>query len=294
MCMINSDQPEARYINPMTDFGFKKVFGDEAVMTAFLTDLLKPASPIAHITFLDKELQPANALERGVIYDLLCKTEDGREFIVEMQNKGQTHFSDRILYYLSRSIAPQGERGLVEDRRPDGRIQYRNWDFELRPVYGIFFMNFHLKNFERKPLRTIEFVVRETGEVFSDKMRAYTIELPCFNKTQEECSDDLDYWTYLLNHMEMIQTALPFIDEKPIFQRIGDIAELAKMPMDERETYRRSLDAYRSNAATYAYERAEGRAEGIIETARNMKENGVALEIIQKCTGLSPEVIATL
>ena len=298
MCKIPTDQPEARYINPMTDFGFKKVFGDKDVMQAFLTDLLKPQSPITHITFLDKDMQPENAFERGVIYDLRCKTEDGNEFIVEMQNKGQIHFSDRILYYLSRSIAPQGERGLMKNVDEDGIARYKNWDFELQPIYGIFFMNFHLKNFQRKALRTIEFVVRETGELFSDKMRAYTIELPCFNKTLEECSEDLDYWTYIINHMEMIQTTLPFINKKPIFQRISDIAELAKMPAEERESYRRSLDAFRSNAATYAYERAEGRAEGRaeskIETAKKMKADQLPTELIQKYIGLNPEEIEQL
>ena len=51
---------EYRYINPLTDYGFKKVFGDEEVMTAFLTDLLEPKSPIVDITFLDKEMNAQN------------------------------------------------------------------------------------------------------------------------------------------------------------------------------------------------------------------------------------------
>ena len=67
-------------------------------MRAFLTDLLEPESPITTITFLDKEPQPQNKLERGVIYDLRCMTEDGGEFIVEMQNSPQEYFADRILF----------------------------------------------------------------------------------------------------------------------------------------------------------------------------------------------------
>ena len=46
---------ETRYINALTDFGFKKIFGDKEILTAFLTDLLQPQSPIKEITFLDKE-----------------------------------------------------------------------------------------------------------------------------------------------------------------------------------------------------------------------------------------------
>lgn len=310
MCRINIDQPNAKYINPMTDYGFKKLFGDKEVLIAFLTDLLKPKSPISQITYIDKEMMPESYLERGVIYDLRCKTEDGGEFIVEMQNKGQIHFSDRILYYLSRSISAQGVKGKSEREQADGTTRTTNWDFELQPVYGIFFMNFHLKNFQEQALRTIDFVVRETGELFTDKMRAYTIELPCFNKSEEECTDDLDYWTYILNHMEMIQTELPFTDKKPIFQRLGTLAEIANMPTDEREKYQRSLDAYRTNAATYAWERAEGRREGraegleegieigvekgILIVARKLKAMGKPYDEIAQITGLSPEDIEAL
>lgn len=92
-------------MNPLTDYGFKKLFGDKEVMRAFLTDLLEPKSPIAEIIFLDKEMNAPYSYERGVTYDLRCKSEDGSEFIVEMQNRSQRYFSDRILFYLSRSFS---------------------------------------------------------------------------------------------------------------------------------------------------------------------------------------------
>lgn len=42
--METSAKGRGLYINPLTDFGFKKVFGDGEVMRAFLNDLLEPAS----------------------------------------------------------------------------------------------------------------------------------------------------------------------------------------------------------------------------------------------------------
>ena len=314
MCKVNTSKPNAIYVNPLTDFGFKKIFGDEEVMKAFLTDLLRPVSPITKIIFLDKEMQPDNSLERGVIYDLRCKTENGGEFIVEMQNRGQTHFSDRIIYYLSRSIAPQGDKGVVETITEDGKKKNISWDFELEPVIGIFFLNFHLKGFEPRLLRTVKFKVEESGELFSDKMEAYTIELPCLNKSEEECSEDLEYWTYILNNMETFQSQLPFISKKSIFGRVGDLASLANMATPEREKYQRSLDRYRTTAATYAYERQlgidmgreegreegrkewleEGRKEGVLATARNLKAAGIASSVISECTGLSEDEIKGL
>ena len=40
--------------------------------------------------------------------------------------------------------------------------------------------------------------------------------------------------------------------------------------------------------------REEGRAEERIEIARNMKADGMSIELIQKYSGLSPEEIAKL
>lgn len=45
-----------RYINPLTDFGFKKIFGNEDIMCDFLNDIVEPKSPIVKVTFLDKEM----------------------------------------------------------------------------------------------------------------------------------------------------------------------------------------------------------------------------------------------
>lgn len=104
----------ARFINPFTDVGFKRIFGQaihKELLIDFLNDLLVGEKRITDITFLDKELLPDFSGDRGVIYDIYCTNEDGEQFIVEMQNREQTFFRERALYYLSRAIARQGERG---------------------------------------------------------------------------------------------------------------------------------------------------------------------------------------
>ena len=94
----------------MTDYGFKRIFGDGEVMRNFLNDVIAPEAPIESVEFLDKERPAESVRERGVIYDLRCATQDGKEFIVEMQKCGQRFFGDRMLYYMSRSISEQGRK----------------------------------------------------------------------------------------------------------------------------------------------------------------------------------------
>ena len=102
--MENGKENTRRYINPLTDFGFKKIFGDEEIMREFLNDLIEPESPIVQVTFIDKEMQPETKYERGVIYDMRCRLSSGEEIIVEMQNRGQDYFTDRINYYLDLTV----------------------------------------------------------------------------------------------------------------------------------------------------------------------------------------------
>lgn len=281
---------EARYINPLTDFGFKKIFGDEEVMKEFLQNVLELKSPIAELLFLDKEMEGSCSIERGVVYDMRCKTEDGKEFIVEMQNRSQLYFSNRILYYLSRSIASQAEKGEL-------------WDFRLHPVYCIAFLNFHLDGFKPISKRTVKMVVEETGEEFTDKMRAYTLELPDYRKmSKEECKTKLDYWLYVLSNMENMTTNIPFEQELPILQKVGGIAELINMSAEDRQRYNISLDTYRTNRAAWEYAKIEGvregfnegHAEAILTTAKKLKDLNAPLEMIMSATGLSLEEINKL
>ena len=244
-----------RYINLLTDYGFKRVFGDEEVMTAFLTDLLQPKSPIIGITFLDKELDGLSQYERGVVYDLLCRTEDGGEFIVEMQNRSQPHFADRILYYLSRSLSS----------RQVGRGD-KEWDFTLKPVYCICFLNFHLGGFSPNRQRTVQLRVDETAEVFSDKLKVFTLELPDYRSMlEEDCKTQIDYWLYNMANLETMTTNIPFQQQQPVFGKVGNIAELVHMTPDELKLYNISIDTYRTNLSIMRNERAEGRAEGLAE-----------------------------
>ena len=127
-----------RFINPFTDVGFKRIFGQSVhkdLLIDFLNNLLEGEKQIKDISFLDKELLPEFQGDRGTIYDIYCTTESGEEFIVEMQNCEQAYIRERAIYYLCRAMSRQGERGA-------------NWKFNLKAVYGIFFLNFEMKDSE--------------------------------------------------------------------------------------------------------------------------------------------------
>lgn len=104
-----------KFINPFTDVGFKRIFGQEInkdLLIDFLNALLEGERQVKDIRFLDKELLPMYENDRRLIYDVYCTDENGEQFIVEMQNKEHVNFRERTIFYLSQAIARQGEKGV--------------------------------------------------------------------------------------------------------------------------------------------------------------------------------------
>ena len=88
----------AKYLNLFTDFGFKKIFGEEAnknLLIDFLNALLPIKSKIKDLTFKNTELLGQTSLDRKVVYDIYCENEVGEKFIVELQKAKQNFFKER-------------------------------------------------------------------------------------------------------------------------------------------------------------------------------------------------------
>ena len=317
-----------KFINPFTDVGFKRIFGQEInkdLLIDFLNALLEGERQVKDITFLDKEQLPVFEDDRKLIYDVYCTDGNGEQFIVEMQNQSHLNFRSRTVYYLSQAVARQGEKGS-------------RWMYDLKAVYGVFFLNFPMPGTKAHKLRTdIVLSDRDTHELFSDKMRYIFIELPSFAKEEEECANDFERWIYVLKNMDTLKR-MPFRARKSVFEKLEEVVTLSSLTRAEREKYDESLKTYRDRLAELAFAqqegrekgRAEGRAEGLAEgmekglakgmekglakgmekglaegmekgyekaqlkNARSMKAAGISPELIVQITGLTPEAIAEL
>ena len=293
-----------KFINPFTDVGFKRIFGQEInkdLLVDFLNALLEGERQVKDITFLDKEQLPVFEDDRKLICDVYCTDENDEQFIVEMQNQSHLNFRSRTVYYLSQAIARQGERGS-------------KWMYDLKAVYGVFFLNFPMPGTKAHKLRMdIVLSDRDTHELFSDKMRYIFIELPSFAKEEDECMNDFERWIYVLKNMDTLKR-MPFRARKSVFEKLEEVVTLSSLTRAEREKYDESLKTYRDRLAEMAFAqqegrekgRAEGLAEGMakgrvegahhkqLEIARNLKQRGMASEEIAQITGLTPEVVAEL
>ena len=120
-----------KYINPFTDFGFKKLFGTEVnkdLLMDFLNELIHSAGEIQEVNYLNSEQFGRSEDDRKAVYDIYCKTVTGETFIVEMQKARHNFFKDRSVYYASFPIRDQGMKG--------------NWNYQLKAVYTVGILNF--------------------------------------------------------------------------------------------------------------------------------------------------------
>ena len=272
-----------KYINPLTDFGFKKLFGTEAnkeLLIDFLNQILPERHKIKDLNYSRNEQMGQTDIDRKAIFDLYCIGESGERFIVEVQKAKQNYFKDRSIYYSSFPIQEQAKKG--------------DWDYRLQPVYTVGILDFIFDDHkDNKQLTHFIELKNQRCEVFYDKLKFIYIELPKFKKSQEELETQFDKWLYVFRHLSELQDRPRQLQDR-VFQKLFEAAEIAKFTAKEREAYEESLKYYRDIKNVVDTSREEGVEEGLGRVAAEMKKNNEPIDKIIKYTGLSREEIENL
>jgi len=269
-----------KYINPFTDYGFKRLFGEEpnkGLLLDFLNELLKEEQgTITELTYLKNENLGSTELNRKAIFDLYCTNEKGEKFIVELQKTKQKFFKDRTVYYSTFPIREQAITGS-------------EWDFELKKVYTIAILDFVFdedKSQKEKIRYDVKLTEQETKEVFYDKLTFIYLEMPKFNKPVEELETRFDKWLFIIKNLHKLDR-IPEKLKENIFLQLFETAEISKFSQQEYQEYENSLKYYRDmkNSLDTAKE------ERSIEIAIKMIKDNEPVEKIMKYTGLTENEI---
>ena len=294
----NKPPVTGKYIDPLVDFAFKKIFGSEPnkdLLIAFLNEVFRGRKHIVDLVY-NKNEHPGDIKEEGAaVFDLLCTGDNGERFIMEVQRARQGYFKERALFYTSR---------LISDQAPKGKRSA--WGYNIAEVYLIALLeDFTLEDSPAHTyLHDICLCNRDTGEIFYDKLGYTYIELSKFVKTDTELETDLDKWLYFLKNMPRMDR-LPVYLRKPIFEKLFSIAEYTNLTREEKTMYDQNLKRKwdNQNVLDYAVNEAvkEAREEERIKAfeekkaiAREMKKDSLPLAQISKFTKLSIEEIEQL
>jgi len=304
-----------RYINLLTDFGFKRLFGTEPnkeLLIDFLNVMLPAKHQVQDVSYKNNENLGNTPLDRKAIFDIYCQSTTGEKFIVELQKAKQNYFKDRSVYYATFPIQEQALKG--------------EWNYKLSSVYTIGILDFIFDDHKKEEtlLHTVE-LKNQKGKVFYDKLKFIYVELPKFTKTVDQLESHFDKWLFLLKHLSDLE-APPEALQEMVFDRLFEVSEIANFSVVEQEAYENSLKYYRDlqNVVATSREegieegrqegfeqgrqegRQEGREEGIqegrqegreqtkIEIARSCIQQGLDTETIMAITQLSREDIEAL
>jgi predicted transposase/invertase (TIGR01784 family) len=276
-----------KYVNLFTDFGFKKIFGEEVnkdILIDFLNELLyNEQGRIINLTYLKSDQLGTTDIERKAIFDLYCENEKGEKFIIELQKSKQAFFKDRALYYATFPIRSQAQR--------------TDWKFELKAIFTIGILDFVFDE-DKHNLEKYRYDVKlsdiETNKIFYDKLTFIYLEIPKFTKQLSELTTRFEKWLYAFKNLHKLDKLPDELHEK-IFERLFELAELAKFTPEQVDEYEGSLKVYRDLQNSLETAKDEGIVIGkkigeenkAKEIAINLIQNGIALELISKSTGLS-------
>jgi predicted transposase/invertase (TIGR01784 family) len=257
-----------RYLNPFTDFGFKKLFGSEPnkdLLLDFLNELIKEHGHIQSLTYLKAEQLGLSEYERRAVFDLYCESETGEKFIVEMQKAKQKYFKDRSVFYSTFPIRDQAQRG--------------EWDFQLNAVYTVGILDFVFDEDKDSPdyfHHHVQLMETKRKKVFYDKLTYIYLEMPKFTKTEAELETHFDKWLYIIKNLPMLQDRPKRIQER-VFERLFEAAEISRFDPSEREAYEESIKVYRDLKNVMDMKKEEGQQEERKRLGEILKEKDKAL-----------------
>ena len=284
-----------RYVDILTNGGFKALFGDvnnKDVVISILNVLLPEHRQIAYIDYMPTELQgPVVDQSKEFHYDFMCRDESGTFFIVELQKYWEDDWFKRCVSYASRAYDRQNRRGQ---------------NYDVPPVYLIGLMDIEVGHpdveyWKNRYVSEYTFREKESHDLLAETIVIIFAEMAHFDKRAEECVTETDRMLYVLKFIGRMMEQPAWLQNE-VYTRIFSACEIAGFPEDKRIKYEQAMNDEKRLRSEYNTARRMGLEEGLekgreearLESARKLKQMGVATEIIAEATGLSIEEICKL
>ena len=292
-----------RYLDPKADLTFKKIFGEHKDLLISLLNALLPLADdeqIKSVEYLSPELVPDTYVGKNSIVDVRCRDVKNRQFIVEMQMLWTEAFKQRVLFNASKAFV----------RQLDKKRKYEM----LQPVYSLNLVNTTFEPDTDNCYHYYSMVHHLDTKKKIDGLHLVFVELPKFKPQSFAEKKMAVLWLKFLTEIdEKTRTAPQELLDNPEVSKALEIVEESAYSDAEMAAYEGYWDAVRREA-TFVGELDDARAElaeerkkldaakaeleklrqDKLNTARQMKADGMAVGTIAKYTGLAADEIARL
>ena len=284
------------FINPKTDYAFKKIFGSSEskdILISFLNALIYEGNSIIEdLEIINPNLPPRVQGLKDTYLDVKAKLTDGTLVIIEMQVLNVQSFGKRVLYNAAKTYAFQLQTG-------EG---YRM----LKPVIALTITDFEMfANSEKLISRFVYKEVSTNLKYPENDIDLVFIELPKFTKEEAQLETLTDKWIYFIKYARTLTSVPETMDNIPEIHKAFEIANQVNLSREELEDLeRRELFIYDQQGAMLKAAQ-EGRERGIEqgrEQGRREEKLAIARQLllrlddatISQITGLSLEDVLSL
>ena len=277
-----------KYLNPRADLTFKRIFGEHPDLVISLLNALLPlkvGEEITEIEYLPSELVPDNPLRKFSIVDVRCRDMQGRHFLVEMQMLWSPEFRQRVLFNASKAYVRQLDTGEGYGL--------------LQPVYSVNLVNEVFEPELQGYYHHYAMVHVEHTDRIIEGLQLIFVELPKFTPhTYAEKRMHILWLRFLTEINETTRTIPEELLEAPEIKKALTVLEESAFTDAELAGYEHFWDGISVEKTLYNSAIRRGLAEGKAKEQRliaaNFKKQGIDIETIAQCTGLSVEEIDKL
>ncbi|MEG4325268.1 Rpn family recombination-promoting nuclease/putative transposase [Microcoleus sp. herbarium5] len=218
------------FINPKTDYAFKKIFASsesKEILISFLNALIYEGNPtIQDLEIINQNLPRQLESLKDTYLDVTAKLDDGTLVIIEILVLNVQYSGNRVLYNAATTYAFQLQRG-------EG---YRM----LKPLIALTITDFEM--FRNSPNLISRFVYKEVKSNLNypeDAMNLVFIELPKFHKEASQLETLTDKWIYFMKYARILSEVPETIDSVPEIHKAFDLANQARLSREEVEVLER-------------------------------------------------------
>jgi predicted transposase/invertase (TIGR01784 family) len=268
------------FINPKTDFAFKKIFGSEQsqdILVSFLNGILYGGEPIVQsVDILNPYQAPRIRGMKDTFLDVKATISGGQTVIIEMQVLNVEGFEQRVLYNAAKAYSTQLKIG------DDYTL--------LNPVIALTITDFEM--FQDLDAVISRFVLKEKQcltDYAIEGLELVFVELPKFQQALNQVTGLTDQWIYFLQNARQLQSVPASMKQVSAIQQAFTVANQANLSPEELEDLenREMFIHDQRNAIVKGTKqgleqgRQEGRQEGRKEGLQEGRQE-VKLEIAQR------------
>jgi hypothetical protein len=312
--------------NPCIDAVFRYAFEEAPILCSFLNAALdfEGDQCIDSIEHLSPELpssDPSSIFRYRFTVDVRCRSKDGRNFLIEMQNDFRDDYHLKCLVEHCRMIGRLDTAQTLEEqsqrseRNSHDRLKF--WK-GIQGLYTIVLTNKSFSASRCKSQFTDEALmepflvntyelrhIKQLERLFGDiPNQIVLLMMDRLDKAAADLTSSIERWAYAFKDTTMKSGAVKIRETKaieepeviagkdPAILAFFDRLNVKNVPHDLRECYLRDIRYFNDSIVDIrAQGREEGREEGIRCVAVNLLKSGIPVQQIIAATGLTEDQI---